>query len=346
MTQHGGQGRPNLVQRQQQFLEILSSSSESSIDSNYTCNGTESDVSFVVDAVKPPATRVIVDTATLIESIEKNGKCKQCYWDVEATVRTTCLATSITVSCLNPDCNFMYLSPSPVQVDIESADNRERSTDYAVNILYVLGFISCGDGCTEAARILGLLGLPNDTTMERRSFGIIEDRISPTIDELNKEILLENLVEEARLSMEASNDHDANDFMLWQQSLTNKNTVLLDAKKPPLMCSFDMGWQQRSSGKRYNSQSGHALLVGQFSRKPVSFVIKSKRCNFCITWKNRNKDVVAQSSASRWRRAVVADPHLLEEPRWNFRCDGSSSLLVDGCGALRQLQLYCGQVVC
>jgi hypothetical protein len=91
-TRHGGQGRPNLARRQQQFLEVLSSSSESSADSNYTC-GTESDVSFVVDPVKPPATRVIVDTAALIESIEKNGKCKQCYWDVEATVRTTCLAT-------------------------------------------------------------------------------------------------------------------------------------------------------------------------------------------------------------------------------------------------------------
>ena len=40
-------------------------------------------------------------------------------------------------------------------------DDYERVTDYAVNVLYVLSFLSCGDGGNEAARVLGLLGLPN-----------------------------------------------------------------------------------------------------------------------------------------------------------------------------------------
>jgi hypothetical protein len=40
--------------------------------------------------------------------------------------------------------------------------------DFAMNLLYVIGFLSCRDGGTEAGRVLGLLfGLPNDTTMER-----------------------------------------------------------------------------------------------------------------------------------------------------------------------------------
>ena len=43
----------------------------------------------------------------------------------------------------------------------------ERNADYAVNILFVLGFMSSGDGGKEAERILGLLGLPNYTTMEK-----------------------------------------------------------------------------------------------------------------------------------------------------------------------------------
>jgi hypothetical protein len=56
-------------------------------------------------------------------------------------------------------------------------DNYERSSDYAVDVLYILGFISMGDGCTEEARLLGPFGLPNNTTMESRSFTIIEERI-------------------------------------------------------------------------------------------------------------------------------------------------------------------------
>jgi hypothetical protein len=65
-----------------------------------------------------------------------------------------------------------------------------------VNVLWVLGFITVGNGCTEAARLLGLLGLPNDTTMESRSFTIIEERLGPYIVKLTNAIILENLTEE------------------------------------------------------------------------------------------------------------------------------------------------------
>ena len=41
-----------------------------------------------------------------------------------------------------------------------------RITDFAVNVLCVLGFLSSGDGGTEAARLLGMLGIANDATME------------------------------------------------------------------------------------------------------------------------------------------------------------------------------------
>jgi len=53
-----------------------------------------------------------------------------------------------------------------------------------------------GDGSTETAKTLGLLGLPNDTTMEGRSFHIIEEQIGPIIRALADEIMLENLTEE------------------------------------------------------------------------------------------------------------------------------------------------------
>jgi hypothetical protein len=39
-------------------------------------------------------------------------------------------------------------------------------------------FISLGDGCTKAARLLGFMGLQNDTTMQSRSFSMIEERVA------------------------------------------------------------------------------------------------------------------------------------------------------------------------
>jgi hypothetical protein len=49
-----------------------------------------------------------------------------------------------------------------------------------------------------------------------------------------------------------------------------------------------MGWQQQSSGKKYNSPSGHALFVGGYSRKPIALQVKSRICNFCLSWKKKH----------------------------------------------------------
>ena len=48
-----------------------------------------------------------------------------------------------------------------------------------------------------------------------------------------------------------------------------------------------MGWQQRSSGNKYNSVSGHAFCIGGYTKKILDYRVKSKVCNVCdraIQW--------------------------------------------------------------
>ena len=45
--------------------------------------------------------------------------------------------------------------------------------------------------------------------------------------------------------------------------------------------SFDMGWNKRSSGNRYDSLSGHALAIGCLSNKILNVVVSSKICRQC-----------------------------------------------------------------
>jgi hypothetical protein len=127
-------------------------------------------------------------------------------------------------------------------------------TDYAINVLYILGFISMGDGPSKGGRLLGLLGLPNDTTMESRSFGTIEERIGPAICELYTKIIQETMIEEARLLMEESEHHHVDlDFKVWKDSLTDPTLVMHPARMPKIDCSYyDMAWQQKGSGHQYN----------------------------------------------------------------------------------------------
>jgi hypothetical protein len=299
-TRGGGSGRPNLSQR-----HVL----ESSLDSEYVqLQDTSSEEEFLVDVSsssdseddpeederKPDPTCLVLKQESLKKCIEKNCRCPTCNGPVDVKFKTLCLASNIMLLCRDKDCGYIDVSEQPSTAEIgdrnEDDPSRNRMTDYAINVLYVLGFLSCGDGCTEAARLLGLLGLPNDTTMESRSFVIIEERISPIIQSVTNEILLENLTEEVRLTFEAMADKDASDFAMWKMAIAGGDNplVLNTSKYPPISVSFDMGWQQRSSGHKYASPSGHAFFVGGLSRKPIAIYVKSKICNYCASYKRKH----------------------------------------------------------
>jgi hypothetical protein len=168
-TRFGGSGRPNLARK---VLEEHSSDESWLEEQDLTEECDEEDMaSFFVSEdddtemseeattkTKPDPTRVIMEVDALAATLTENCRCTECDSKVQAEFKTTCLATHVELTCTNSDCGYIYYSNPPAQVKTANVDKRERSTDYAINILYVLGFISCGDGCTEAARVLGLLG--------------------------------------------------------------------------------------------------------------------------------------------------------------------------------------------
>jgi hypothetical protein len=146
-------------------------------------------------STKPSHTRVILEVAHLEKAFSEFA-CPKCNdLSIEVKLQTVCIATRIGLSCSNEECDYIFQPELPVartlvheQDDEQFQDKVEWSTDYAVNVLYVLGFMSMGDAHSEAARLLGLLGLPNDTTMKTRSFSIImEQRIGPFMRKLNEE---------------------------------------------------------------------------------------------------------------------------------------------------------------
>jgi hypothetical protein len=292
-TRGGGQGRRSVVPE-----EIFDDTDSS--DEEERLNEQENEAPMAVEEEeeqpakkKKPANHRVVLEVSQIDNVIGQLACRDCGEAVKVTLRNVCLATSIGIECMNDECGFLYHPQPPAGTTIHLArgDNFERSTDYAMNVLYVLGFISMGDGCTEAARLLGLLGLPNDTTMKSRSFTIIESRIGPIIRQLCDDIIMDNLMEEVKLSMEASETHDEHDYKVWKDSLTDKSIKLSIAKMPKIDGSYDMAWQQKGSGNQYNSQSGHGSLVGRRTRKVIALMVKSKLCNACTSWEKKHPDI-------------------------------------------------------
>ena len=56
-----------------------------------------------------------------------------------------------------------------------------------------------------------------------------------------------------------------------------------------LTVSYDMGWNKRPSGHRYDSLTGHAFTIGAYTRRIIGCIVFSKSCATCNMGKQKNK---------------------------------------------------------
>lgn len=113
--------------------------------------------------------------------MERHIHCPDCGSAVKVSFPSKMIATTVRLDCTDLSCGFVDVEKPMVASPTlpEGSRNIKRNSDSAINILFVIAFLSKGDGGTEAAHLLGLLGLPNSTTMDGSSFGSIEKQVGP-----------------------------------------------------------------------------------------------------------------------------------------------------------------------
>ena len=173
-----------------------------------------------------------------------------------------------------------------------------------------------GDGGTEAGKLVGLLDLPRAASMDRSIYPLIEDDLALAIIDLTNVLLQKNLDKEIELWSKGNTTFDRTK---WDDARQNAKPLAFD-DMPTLTASYDMGWQKRSIGRRYDSHSGHAALVGKLTRKPIAVSLLSKFCRTCAASSEAEEhDCVANfdknnSSGSMEPSALVGLAHqLLDE---------------------------------
>ena len=125
----------------------------------------------------------------------------------------------------------------------------------------------------DANTILAFLDLTSSTSFATNTFCNVED-----ICGLEERKVGQKSMREA-IEKEASSD-----------PTNNQGTMTNDGLKKLLTCSFDMAWQRRSSGRIYDSLSGHAFLVGGLTKKVVNAVVLCKKCKVCEIAKKQKKN--------------------------------------------------------
>jgi hypothetical protein len=219
--------------------------------------------------------RFIGETESLGHLFNEATVCSQCKrGQLDITFETKCLATSIHTRCRK--CRA-HSASTTAPTGIPQDGSQDRNINYAANILFVLAQLLSGNGGTETSRIIGMLDLPNQS-MGTSAFPALEYELSRYIIPYTKELMENNLVKEVELY---ASTHPEFCFESWKKQHEKKPDIIDVSMLPLLTVAYDMAWQKRSSGHRYDSHSGHAIPVGVLTNLPIGLAILNKYCTIC-----------------------------------------------------------------
>ena len=90
----------------------------------------------------------------------------------------------------------------------------------------------------------------------------------------------------------------------WHKQDTNN--ISHHILKLGLAISFDMGWQKRSTGKLYDSLSGHAYKIGCRTGEIIGLRVKCKKCTICRKANKRGIPAPEHKCTINWTGASGA----------------------------------------
>ena len=218
---------------------------------------------------KQEQTSSLLNTSKLKSCVKDNLQCKHCNGTVRMRETSVGLATTLVFEC----CNGHHFSVEPETCPTlkERSKYHQRASNFEINVSFVLGLLASGCGGTESSIIASFLGLPLAQCFGQNLFTSIKDDIGCFMRETSNQSMDEALATEVKMTV---SDYK---YQKW------KYQYLPGDPLPEVAASYDMGWQKRSSGRTYNSISGHGMMIGCQSNKIIDAIILSKKCNICST---------------------------------------------------------------
>jgi hypothetical protein len=210
-----------------------------------------------------PTSKLLISEKELNLFIRENFLCKLCHFRINevnlTSIKVGC-ASSIFWECSNPACNASdNIIPKKATRNVSETYQRWHPDvpaclgDYEINRQVVLACQMSGDGARMASTFGGLMSLSR-RSIWLDNFTDVEQEIGKAQIALGKKIIKENLQEEISLS-----------------------PMDLELNKAKVTLMLDGGWDQRASGRAFNSSSGRVVSVGPLTNKVCGLVYYSNR---------------------------------------------------------------------
>ena len=214
--------------------------------------------------------------------------------------KTSGIANETTYTCPCPTYNPSLLSPPTNPKSYSSNTKKVSILDHDQNIFAIVSPLINGTGGRATALQYTLMDLPNSESLKRtisRYQHLVGEKIRSVAE---KEMELA-MVEEIKATILTEKGEE------WYNQYYAKPEGEREAIG--LTVSFDMGWNKRSSGHKYDSISGHAFIIGVYTRRIIDYVVFSKSCYICNTRTRKNKH------ADKHDIIVVSDKIIEQEIR-------------------------------
>ena len=137
-------------------------------------------------------------------------------------------------------------------------NNGFYAKDYVINLLVVLACHQMGLGVKCLEKFFAYLGIKS---LHQHAFRSCEDHCGKSLISVAEETMKDAQKEEKKLSEEK-----------FGRTFINTVRKIITC----IIIAVDMGWNKRSSGKRYDSPSGVCHMVGVLSEKHIWFHFNNK----------------------------------------------------------------------
>ena len=234
------------------------------------------------------------DLQTLVDNCVVCKNCRRqtylqlraCTIGMATTIKLICTLCTNSETIVPETIDDKYLSdfPDPYQYTEQGSP---ESIHYRINIDFTVAMQLIGGGMMDAALIALMLNLSSSKKSVQDSFSLNEEFIGMREVAVGKAVLQENLREEIEKSKKVAHPANATEQEISKLFPNKRNSPDTNRKlydRPTkiqkmgdeqemklnlhhhnecavLKVGMDTGWQKRSSGRRYDSSSGHHLRL-------------------------------------------------------------------------------------
>ena len=198
---------------------------------------------------------------------------------------------------ISPTKNSKFVNNKKVRV------GRKDAMQYDLNIRAMLAAYYGGTGGFNVGLFANFFGFTGGRSWERTWHRQSEKVHTLMLDLINliiTEALSKEIEATIKCKLEGKYTNDETEQAINHYLDGNYSQLPDELLTIGIAVSFDMGWQKRSTGRVYDSMSGHGFIIGCRTKNVVGFGLKKKKCSNCTSFNKHNLPIVAHKCSINW----------------------------------------------